>query len=104
MSFNPIKGLKNLILRFNRYFYDENLKYVDDLIEKQVKSIVPLIFDILLNGFVFWLVLLSLSSILPINWISLGPGAWHLLNIIQLGLILWFFEELYKFIRGGYKK
>lgn len=96
--------LKTSLLKFIRYFYDENLRYADDAIEKWVKTCVILFGDILLNGFIFWLVLLSLISIFPITWINLGPGIWHLLNILQLGLILWFIEGIYKFIRGGYKK
>ena len=98
---NPIKPQ---LLKFVRYFYDKDVQYVDHIIQKWFKAYVSLIVEITTNGFVFWLVLLSLTSIFPITWISLGPGAWHLLNILQLGLILWFFEGLYKYMRGGWKK
>lgn len=95
--------LKTLILKFIRYFYDPQLKYADDAIEKWVKSLTILFGDILVNGLALWLVLISISSIFQIQGINLGPGAWHLLNIIQLGLILWFIEKIYVFIRRGYK-
>ena len=86
---NPIKPQ---LLKFIRYFYNDSLQYADQAIEKWFKA------------FVFWLVLLSLIYIFPISGINLGPGAWHLINILQLGLILWFIEGLYKYIMGGWKK
>ncbi|MAF50781.1 MAG: hypothetical protein CMH64_01690 [Nanoarchaeota archaeon] len=98
---NPIKPQ---ILKFVRYFYDSNLNYADQAIEKWFKAYIVLFVEIATNGLVFWLVLLSLTSIFNIDGINLGPGAWHLLNILQLGLILWFIEGLYKYGRGGYKK
>lgn len=98
---NPIKPL---ILKFVRYFYDSHLDYADQALEKWFKSYVLFIVEILTNGMVLWLVLLSIISIFSVNGIHLGPGAWHLLNILQLGLILWFIEGLYKFIMGGWKK
>ena len=92
--------MKKLILKFVRRFYDENFNYVDELIKEWITSIVKFITFLFFEGFMFWLVLLALTSVFPLDWINLGPGAWHLLNILQLGLILWFFEKTYKFIRG----
>ena len=103
MQFNPAKTLKNSLLRFVRYFYDEKAMYIDDFIEQWIKSFVRFILDILLNGFMFWLALVALISIFSIK-VSLGPGYWHFLQIFQLGLIICFAEKTYKFIRGGYKK
>ncbi len=103
MPFNPTISLKNSLLRFVRYFYDERTMYIDDLIEKQFKSFVRFGLDIILNGFMFWLVLMALISIFSIN-VHLGPGLWHFLNIFQLGLVICFFEKIYKFIRREYKK
>ncbi len=104
MAINPVKSLKNSILDFQRYFYDPNAQYVDRLFKKWLKGLVQLGIEIFLNGFIFWVVLLSIVSIFSINFINLGPKAWHLLNILELGVIIWFFEEMFKFIMGGYKK
>jgi len=98
---NPIKPQ---LLKFIRYFYNDSLQYADQAIEKWFKAFVLFVIEIIGNGFVFWLVLLSLIYIFPISGINLGPGAWHLINILQLGLILWFIEGLYKYIMGGWKK
>ena len=97
---NPIKPL---ILKYVRNFYNPTLKYADEAIDGCVKSLIVLFGDILINGVSAWLVLLSITSIFPLDWIHLGPGAWHLLNIIQLGFVLWFIEKNYVFIRRGYK-
>jgi len=94
--------MKKLLLRFITRFYDSKVNYIEDvdkLIKKWTKSLVQFIIAIILEGIMFWLVLLSLISIFPIDWIHLGPGAWNLLNIIQLGLISWFFEKTYSVIR-----
>ncbi len=97
---NPIKPL---ILKFVRYFYDSKLAYADQAIEKWFKGYILFIVEIITNGFLLWLVLLSITTIFPTYWIHLGPGAWHLINILQLGLILWFIEKIYIFARRGYK-
>ena len=102
-----IKKSKYLLLNFQRYFYDSNAKYADQLIEKWVKSFVNLFFTILITGFVFWIALIGLISIFdffPFNKISLGPGVWNLLNIIQLGLVVWVSEGIFRFIKYGGKK
>lgn len=104
MYLNPVKSLKNSFLNFVRYFYNENFTYIDRLIENWVKKIIPFILTIFFTGFIWWLVLLSIVSLTPLSWPTLGPGAWHILNIFQLGLIVWIIEDRYKFIRGGYKK
>lgn len=104
MPFNPIKSQKNILLRFIRYFYDENFQYVDKLIEKWIKSFIPFVITIALTGFVGWLFFISLTSLTPLSWPRLGPGVWNVLNIFQIGLILWCSEKTYRFIRGGYKK
>lgn len=101
---STIKKIKYHLLNFQRYFYNPNAKYADDLIKKWIKSSVRFFMDLLLNGFVFWLTSIGLTSIFTITWIQLGPGFLHILNIFELGLILWFFEGIYKYIRGGYKK
>ena len=103
MQFNPTKTLKNSLLSFVRYFYDDKIGYIDNLIEQWIKSSVRFILDILLNGFMFWLVLIALISIFSVK-VDLGPGYWHLLQIFQLGIIIVFFEKAYKFLRGEYKK
>ncbi len=104
MAINPVKSLKNSILDFQRYFYDPDAQYTNRLLEKWLKGLVQLGIEIFINGFIFWLVLLSIISIFSIKFVILGPGAWHLLNILELGVIIWFFEEMFKFIMGGYKK
>ena len=104
MYLNPVKNLKNYFINFQRYFYDPNATYVDKLIEKWIKFVVPAFLDILITGFITWLFFISFISIFPINWIKLGPGVWNLLNIIQLGLIIWVFESTYRFLRSGGKK
>ena len=96
-------AIKPQILKFVRYFYDSNLMYADQAIEKWFKGFVLLVVEIITNGVIFWLVLLSMSVIFQIDGIRLGPGFFHLLNILQLGLILWFFEGLYGLIMDKLK-
>ena len=104
MYINPTRTLKNYLLRFIRYFYDPNATYVEKLLEKWFKFSVDLLIKIFINGFVFWLFLVSLTSVFTINKINLGPGWWHILTIVKLGIIQYFIENTYKYYRGGYKK
>ena len=90
--------MEKLLLKFIRRFYKPNLDYTDSLIKEWVNISVRFFIAILVNGITFWLVLLSLMSIFPLT-VNLGPGVWNILNIFQLGLILWFFKELYNFVR-----
>ena len=107
MPFNVSKSLKNMILRFGREYYDSNLQYADPLIEKWVKSYVVFIIDTVCNGAVLYLVLVGLKIVFPFNlfFINTGTSLWHIPIIIGvLGLILWYFQKFYEYIRGGYRK
>ncbi len=107
MPFNPANTLKNSFLNFVRYFYDENLTYANTLPKKWVKDLIPFIFDIILTGLMFFLFLSGLVFVFPktSSYIFIGTEYWHIpIVILYLGLILWFSEDIYKFIRGGYKK
>ena len=107
MPFNPKNTLKNSFLNFVRYFYDENLTYANTLPKKWIKALIPFIFDIILTGLVFYFTLSGLVFVFPklSNYIFVGTEFWHILKIIlYLGVIRWFFEDIYKFIKGGYKK
>ena len=102
MQFNPATTLKNQFLNFVRYFYDPKLTYADTLFEKWLKQLIPLIFDIILTGFVFYLFLSGLVLVFPklSSYIFLGTSYWHIpIIILYLGLIRWFGEDLYNFIR-----
>ncbi len=107
MSFNPTNTLKNSFIDFVRYFYDPNIQYVSHLRTKWIKELVPFVLDIILSGFVFYLVLFGIVFVFPkiSAFIFLGTTYWHIPMIIFfLGIILWFFENRYQYIRGGYKK
>jgi len=91
--------MKKLLLKFVRRFYDPNLAYVDRLIDEWVNKFVRFFIYVIFNGFMVWLVFVALKSLIPLNWPILGPGVWHLLNILQLGLISWFLKGLIQFIR-----
>ena len=103
MYLNPTKTLKNYFLNFIRYFYQTDLHYTDDLVRKWVKYTVPLILDIFFSGFVGWLFLLSILALTPITWFQFSSGAWHILHIFQIGLIIWVGEKLYTFFVGNLK-
>ena len=103
MYINPTKTLRNSFLNFVRYFYDETLTYPEIMIRKWVKVFIPFIITIFLTGFVGWLFLLSILSLTPITWIRFGSGAWHILHIFQIGLIVWCSEKLYNFFIGKLK-
>ena len=103
MQFNPIKSTKNSFLNFIRYFYDPNFQYVDSLFKELNKKIVRFVLNIALTGLVGWLVILSILQLTPATWPILGPGVRHILNIFQIGLIVWCFEKIFRFIRRGTK-
>jgi len=106
MYINPTKTLRNSFLNFVRYFYDENLTYPETIIKKWVKVFIPFIITIFLTGLVFYLTLLGIAFIFPktISYIFLGTTYWQIpIVILYLGLIRWFFEDLYKFIWRGKK-
>ena len=107
MPINPINTLKNSILSFVREFYDPNAAYADKIIEKWNKSFVQLVVWIIFNGLALYLVLSGISFIFPrtSSYIFIGNSYWQIpLLIIYSGIILWFAEGMYKFVRGGYKK
>ena len=95
--------MKKLLLKFVRRFFNPDLAYTDALTKQWVDGLVRLIVDIIFYGFVGWLFILSILSIFPINWINIGPGAWHLLNIFQIGFILWFLKGTLNYLRRGKK-
>jgi len=102
MYINPVQGLKNSFLNFVRYFYDPKVTYTDTIIQKWIKVLIPFILDITATGFVFYLALSGLVFVFPkvSQYIFLGTVYWHIpIIILYLGLIRWFFEDLYNFIR-----
>ncbi len=91
--------MKKLLLKFVRRFYDSNLTYADKLIEEWEKKSVRFIIDIIINGFVFYLVLVGLSTVFVrlSDKIYLGKEYWEVpLIILLLGIIIWFFESVLK--------
>ena len=102
MNLNPIKTLKNSLLVFVRYFYEEETMYIGNLIDQWIKSFVRFVLDTFYNGFMFWLFLMGLIIIFSVK-VNLGPGYWHLLHIFLLGIIIYFLEKVYKTIRGNKK-
>ena len=93
--------MKKLLLRFVKRFYNPNLQYTDDidrLIESWKKYFVQTFLTIIFNGFFIWLVLMSFISLFHTRS-PLGPGFWHLLNILELGLLAWFIKEILNFRR-----
>ncbi len=102
MYLNPVKSLKNSFLNFVRYFYDETLTYPEIAIRKWIKAFVPFFITILLTGLVFYLTLSGLVFVFPkvSSFIFLGTTYWHIpVIVLYLGLIRWFGEDLYNFIR-----
>lgn len=107
MYINPVKSLKNSFLGFVRYFYDPMLPYPENLFRKWTKVLVPFIITLFLTGLVFYLFLFGLIFIFPklSPYIFLGERFWQIpIIILFLGLIRWFGEDLYKFIKRGGKK
>ncbi len=100
MQLNPIKTINNWVLTFLRYFYDENFQYTNNLFKSWFNKLIPFILTIAFTGFVGWLFALSLISLFQVTWIKLDSG---ILNIFQIGLIIWCSEKTYEFIRR-YKK
>lgn len=101
MYINPTKSLKKSFLNFVRYFYDPKLTYTEILIRKWIKQFVPFFITIFLTGLVFYIVLSGFVFIFPKSspYIFLGTTYMYIpLVILYLGLIRWFFEDLYKFI------
>ncbi|KKL21828.1 hypothetical protein LCGC14_2441540 [marine sediment metagenome] len=107
MPFNPTKTIKNSFIDFIRYFYDPNLQYLSHLRRKWVKSLIPKFLDVIFTGVWTYGFLFGIVWIFPksSNYIFLGTNYWQVLLIIFfLGLITWYFEDRYEYIRGGYKK
>ena len=86
--------MKNVLLNFTRKYYDPNLTYTDKLLEQWKKSAVVFVIDVFTNGLMGWLVALAFISLSGLSYPRLGPGAWHLLNIFEIGLIFWFIKGL----------
>lgn len=95
--------MKKLLFKFVKRYYQPNLGYVDELLKQWELQLVHFVVELILYGFIVWLVILSITSIIPISWIKLGPHTWHLLNIIQLGLLSWFLKKIHKTL-GGKRK
>ncbi len=107
MNFNPTNTLKNSFINFVRYFYDPNLQYASHLKTKWIKSLIPLILDIFLNGLVYYIGFFGIVFIFPklSPFIFLGNTFLQIISVIFLiGIIIWVFEERYEYFRGGYKK
>jgi len=103
MQFNPANTLKNSFINFVRYFYDDRIGYTTDLTRKWIKFIIPFLITIFFTGFVFYLFFSGLVFIFPklSPYIFTGSEYWHIpIIIFYLGLIRWYGEDLYKFIRG----
>lgn len=106
MHLNPKLTINSWVLNFVRYFYDDKLMYTEHLAKKWIKSLIPLIIDIVLAGFVFYLFLSGIVFVFPKTspYIFVGTTYWHIpIIIIYLGLIIWFFENRYEYLRRGYK-
>ena len=84
----------NVLLNFTRKYYDADLTYSNKLTEQWKKSTVLFIIDVLANGFMGWLVALAFIALSGLSYPILGPGAWHILNIFEIGLIFWFIKGL----------
>ena len=98
---NPIK---NLLLRFLRRFYFKDLKYVDQVTEQWVNSLVIWIIDLFANGFLTYMALMGIVIIFPSVNINLGNNLWQRFIILVLsGLIVWYIRETYKWFRVKYK-
>ncbi len=91
--------MKKVLLKFVRRFYNPNLTYADKLLEEWEKKSVRFIIDIIINGLVFYLVLIGLSTVFIglSDKIYLGKTYWEIpLIIILLGVTIWFFESVLK--------
>ena len=82
----------NVLLNFTRKYYDSNLDYTDKLVRQWKKSFVVFTIDVFANGFMGWLVALAFIALSGLKYPILGPGAWHILNIFEIGLIFWFIK------------
>ena len=91
--------MKKLVLKFIRRFYNQDLTYADKFIEERKVGTVTFTIDIILNGIIGLLVILSVVSLTPATWPKVGPGFWYVLNVFQIGLVLWFFRELINFLK-----
>ena len=101
-----MKTIQQLLLYFIRYFYQPDLPFIDKLIEQWLKSLIQQIVWVVFNGFIGYLTLSGLVFIFPglDRLVFLGSKYWHIpIVIFYVGIIIWFFEALYKFIRKGYK-
>jgi len=107
MNFNPTNTIKNSFLNFVRYFFDDQVQYTEHLTRKWIKALIPFFLNIIIAGAVFYGVIKGLVFVFPklSTYIFTGTVLWHVpVIILSLGLIHWFFEDRYKYIRGGYKK
>ena len=107
MYLNFKTTLRNSFLNFIRYFYDENLTYPETILRKWIKFFIPFFITIFLTGLVFYLFLYGSIWIFPrlSSYIFLGERFWQVpIIILFLGLIRWFGEDLYKFIKHGGKR
>jgi len=107
MYLNPKESLRNSFLNFVRYFYDPLLPYPENLFRKWFKQFIPFLLTLSLTGLVFYLFLFGIVWIFPrsSSYIYLGTTYWQVpIIILFLGLIRWYGEDLYKFIRWGGKK
>jgi len=95
--------MKKLLLKFLRRFYNPHLQYADIQIKEWQNAFVKFIVDLVFNGFMWWITALAIISIFGVTWFNLGPGLWHILNIIQFGLISWFFKGTINYLRRKQK-
>ena len=104
-ALNFKRKFNNWLLNYVRENYDKNLDYVSTLYHKWWKSILEAFSFIVLNGTLWWAALLGLMNIIPsANRIfRIGPGYFHILSILSIGMVLFVFKEIYVWLRKGYK-
>ena len=98
--------MKKLLLKFIRTYYNPNEQYIEPLIKKWNKALVTWFMYVFVNGLIGYLVLSGIVFIFPKTnaYIFVGSEYWHILVIIiYSGLIIWFFQEIYKW-KNKYKK
>ena len=106
MTKNHLFNPKYWLLMFIRRFYNPDQAYINDVIRTWEDNLVRFIVDILVIGFMNFLVLISVFWILSIFGIYFSVGTNILVIlfiIISLGLIIKFIKETYIWFRIDYK-
>lgn len=88
---------KRRLVNFIRKYYDKDFKYIDPLLKKWKKNSVTISIDILVNGFVLYLLIAAFLFVIPSssNFLFLGSRIWHIpISIIYLGIISYFLSKI----------